>query len=1152
MGLFDFPRIHFSGNIDINVPTINNAYYFPLTIYDQRRSIPFLPPRLYFSSKAIVDGVNSPLKPAVIPDPDNGFCYIEILPVNTIPLLRKWCMTPLGKSGAIDEAYNPFYIAASNDIGQAQGTPNFIGIAPGYWNMFGDMSVSMKDVNVTGVQTFDGTEVKTWTNDSHDLPLSIRLLLDSGVDMDTEPATGRSTAIMAETISSQSIYANIFCSRFNLFYKTDKNLALLKGKPFRFSALLYAAWRVVNWLPAMAGSARWCSAIPMEEMELDDQNTLHAFFTDYNNADARELQGVFVTFTTHEVFENRYNQDIYANGPVNNPAQATTIGSITPWYEGDMRSNIIGRNLIALNMQPIYTNTGTGNSIPVNMTPALARLHDLNNGTSIFSLDLGNSWPELMTPGFNPPNVQPAKRGDASFETYALGKISLRYGTDPSTEFAYVDINPVNNPLKVVATRGLIFDTVIHDPKIIAAIHNNLIQVYATVNGKEVQILQEADFQLVTDQKGLYAEKGDAASQGYMVYSENREPCRIRIHQNGKPVKQPMDILVAEYIVPEAGNDPQAGPDNITTQSLADNDIVTLANGALTLENTAVYYFVYPGQYPNNKIPVFSPAGYTVQDTGAFSCLKVYRKPDYDKYTNPSNPNYTPPDFDVVYNEVFKLYDVVYPVMATIHPFTKEVWDNGIMAGLTLQRTDPGIWAEALYMPRSREFSPAQRRLIKAWYNTFNESGLAPVMRNRESPLANIPQFTVELKHRRSIDGLPLVQSCAHAIYEGQLILIGGLIEGFHGLDQDKPIFGSQYENRSIWVVDTKNFVAKRLDLDKYGSKWQPLCSSSMQFVQDRDTLYIAGGYGAKNKGDAEANYTFDTLIAFSIPKLIAAVNMGLDPETALLTYTQSPMVQVAGGGLFKQGAYFYLAFGQEFFGSYDGPGKSGKYTSDVRIFQIVNGMVVPVRTCKDPALYRRDLNAVQLIQNNGTIYAGLGGVFDAYDNGFMKPVYFDPSQPDCSVKEDSVMQVTNQYDCARATIFDSASNSCFIILLGGIGQYQYHPENQTWENGDDGAKLPFVRTITQMIYSNGQMRQHIQIPPDQPEMPGLLGANAIFIPDSDLLLKDDVINYSKIQLNEMRMGLFYGGISSALPTSSALYPTDVNKDIYEVWIRKA
>jgi hypothetical protein len=268
--------------------------------------------------------------------------------------------------------------------------------------------------------------------------------------------------------------------------------------------------------------------------------------------------------------------------------------------------------------------------------------------------------------------------------------------------------------------------------------------------------------------------------------------------------------------------------------------------------------------------------------------------------------------------------------------------------------------------------------------------------------------------------------------------------------------------------------------------------------------------------------------------------------------YTHSPLVQVAGGALFKQGDEFYLAFGQEFYGSYDGPGKSGKYTSDVRIFNLQGGQVVPVRTCEDPALYRRDLNAVQLVQNNGTIYAGLGGVFDAYDNGFMKPVYFDPSQADCGVTLDSLLQVTNQYDCARATIFDAVSNSCFTILMGGIGQYQYDEENETWEDGDDGAKLPFVRTITQMIYSNGAMRQHIQIPPDQPEMPGLIGANAIFIPDKDLLLRDDVINYAKLLSNEMRIGLFYGGISSTLPTSSALYPTGVNKDIYEVWIRKA
>ena len=73
MGLFDFPRIHFSGNIDINVPTINNSYYFPLTMYDQKRSKPFLPPRLYFSDPTIPEKIESPIKPEIIHDTDNGY-----------------------------------------------------------------------------------------------------------------------------------------------------------------------------------------------------------------------------------------------------------------------------------------------------------------------------------------------------------------------------------------------------------------------------------------------------------------------------------------------------------------------------------------------------------------------------------------------------------------------------------------------------------------------------------------------------------------------------------------------------------------------------------------------------------------------------------------------------------------------------------------------------------------------------------------------------------------------------------------------------------------------------------------------------------------------------------------------------------------------
>jgi hypothetical protein len=76
MSLFDFPRVHFKGNVDINVPTLNNSYYFPLTIYDATRSRHFLPPRLYFTSEEKIEEVNGKIKPTPKYDEINGYYYI--------------------------------------------------------------------------------------------------------------------------------------------------------------------------------------------------------------------------------------------------------------------------------------------------------------------------------------------------------------------------------------------------------------------------------------------------------------------------------------------------------------------------------------------------------------------------------------------------------------------------------------------------------------------------------------------------------------------------------------------------------------------------------------------------------------------------------------------------------------------------------------------------------------------------------------------------------------------------------------------------------------------------------------------------------------------------------------------------------------------
>jgi hypothetical protein len=721
MGLFDFPRIHFKGNIDINVPTINNSYYFPLTIYDQTQSRAFLPPRLYFSTAEKANAVNSNLNPKPTPVQDvNGYWYIEITPINTIDLLRTWCMTPLGTvPTAPDNDYVPYYQAADNDLGQTEGA-HIMGNCPGYWNMYGDMSVSMTDVEVTGVQTFDGTQISTWTQNSNNPPPSVAPLLSASFDLDTQPGSGISSALMVETISSQSVYANVFCSHVNLYDPTTGK-AYLKGRPFRFSALIYSAWRVVNWFPAMSGSARFCSTILLNQLDDAGQTELNTFFNANNAYDGRMLKGYFVTFTILEVFENRYDQNFYINnGAKINPAQATTIGSITPWYEGDMLTGVAGRNLISLNMNPVYTNTGSGGNIPVSLTPAISSLRTINNGSAaIFSIDMGNTWPEIMTPAYQFPKVMPAKRGDATFQTLNLGNLSLRYGPASSTEFASLAINPATNPLETVAQTGCIFDFMITDPSVITNVQNNFIQAYINVSGTDKQVLQESTYMITTDQKGLYAYQGDSPGGGYFVYNDQRIPCQLRIFQRGLPVTVPINVYVAEYIVPEAANDPLAGPDNVTVQSLADNGVVALASGALQLTNNAVYYFVYDGQYPNNQIPVFSPSGYTVMDTGSFACLRVHPLVDYSQYLDPTHPNYRPPTFEDVYNEVFQLYDVVYPAMALLLPFTQEVWDNGSVAGLVLQRIDMAQWPDFLYMPRSRELGPSQRQLLQAWAKRY-------------------------------------------------------------------------------------------------------------------------------------------------------------------------------------------------------------------------------------------------------------------------------------------------------------------------------------------------------------------------------------------------------------------------------------------------
>lgn len=416
---------------------------------------------------------------------------------------------------------------------------------------------------------------------------------------------------------------------------------------------------------------------------------------------------------------------------------------------------------------------------------------------------------------------------------------------------------------------------------------------------------------------------------------------------------------------------------------------------------------------------------------------------------------------------------------------------------------------------------------------------------------ASPPSFTIFLKPVARVlpDSFPFLQSFAWARLGNKVLLIGGRIQGFHGRTGTN-IFPVKKANTSLWVIDLSDFSWKGLVLDKAYPQNRQFFSSSMEFCQDGDTLYLVGGYGPATAVSTQSNHTFDRLVALSISRTIRIVESANanNLATASLASVSSSFLKVTGGELVKNNGTFYLMFGQDFEGPYNA-GRTGNYTNAIRAFRLSRDDLADTSSYIDTSLHRRDLPLATVLQPNGLFYAAFGGVFTQAGDGFANPVYVTPSP--FSVKADTLQQLTNNYDCAIVSIYDPASTANINVLLGGIGKYQFDSASRQWKHGDGYMLLPFVKSITQMQFLNGMMKQYIQLPPQDPEMPDFLGANSVFFPRSGLANNYGIIDYSKIKGDTTSLGFLYGGIRSMRTTSNDLYPTSVNKVIYEVFLNK-
>ncbi|MBK7231291.1 MAG: hypothetical protein IPH93_03215 [Saprospiraceae bacterium] len=226
-----------------------------------------------------------------------------------------------------------------------------------------------------------------------------------------------------------------------------------------------------------------------------------------------------------------------------------------------------------------------------------------------------------------------------------------------------------------------------------------------------------------------------------------------------------------------------------------------------------------------------------------------------------------------------------------------------------------------------------------------------------------------------NISGLGGLQAFAWGQHNGKWLIIGGRLDGLHRR-QPFAAFDVAGHNNQLIVVDpvAQQKWSAPLSSLPIGLQEQ-LSSTNMEFFQEGDYLYLAGGYGYSNT--SADHITYPNLSAVKVPDVINAV-INATSFTSNFRQITDTMFAVTGGYLNKINNTFFLTGGQKFIGRYNpmgpthGPGFIQEYINASRKFTISdNGVTLSIThlsAINDATnLHRRDYNVVPQIMPNRT-----------------------------------------------------------------------------------------------------------------------------------------------------------------------------------------
>lgn len=407
-----------------------------------------------------------------------------------------------------------------------------------------------------------------------------------------------------------------------------------------------------------------------------------------------------------------------------------------------------------------------------------------------------------------------------------------------------------------------------------------------------------------------------------------------------------------------------------------------------------------------------------------------------------------------------------------------------------------------------------------------------------------LPPFTVSLE---AITGttIPGVHSFAFAQSGDKWLIIGGRTNGLHGINSNDG-FPTEYKNDNVIVIDTSTWTYYAADLNQLPQNIaDPMRSTNMEYIQDGNYLYMAGGFGYDSV--AGIYITFPTLTAIHVDNMIDAVING-QPIGSFIRQVADTNLAVCGGDLGKIGNDFYMCFGHNFGGRYADPPVpifTQKYSDRIKKFNLTdNGTTISLNNFSyitdTTNFHRRDLNVGPIVKPDGSFaLEAYGGVFQKMQNiPFREPITITATGATVNT---NYQQVMSHYTCANIPVFDSLSGNMYSTFLGGISLYDY----------DTGTNLvavdsfvPFISDITTMTtYSNGTVEETV-LPV---QLPGLLGANSRFVLNKNIShYSNEVIHLRDLPNTKMLAGYLFGGIRAQQGNFGS---SAANDTIYRIFI---